>query len=147
LGGTGDPATSQFAIIPLLIDEPCQYLACWVYTPGHTALGAGSAQAQRNGELIGAATAFAGRTIVVPFNTFVVGADVELELMHPQVANRKPPVSVFNYDAVLTEFVEDKDVAKYGTLPPISVAIKVINTDAVQKDLIVNWIALVWRNC
>ena len=146
LGSTVDPPAMQTVDVPLLLDEVSQYLACWIYMPGKAALGAGTAQIIRNGEALGAATAFAGNTIVLPLNVYQVGADIELELMHPQVCNPKPLSSAFIFDTTLGMFVEDKDFRKYGTPPPVSVAVRVVNTDAVRKDLIVHWVALVWRN-
>lgn len=146
LGSVVDPAASQFCTVPLMVDEPVQYLACWVYSPGEAALGGGSLKINRHGEVI-STTAFSGNSLVVPLNIYTVGADFELELIHPQTSVVRPLQSVWNFDSTAGVMVEDKNVSLYGgTARPMSVSCTVTNTDATKKDLIVMWTGLIWRN-
>lgn len=146
LGGTVDPVASQSVEIPLLMDEVTQSLAAWVYTPGQVALGGGSLQIKRNGAVI-STTAFAGNSIVVPLDLFVVGADFEMELLHPSTSVNRPVQSVWRFDPTLGVMVEDKDRARYDA-PPRSMPVSAVitNTDVTKKQLVLLWTAMVWRN-
>lgn len=146
LGGTGDPLASQSVEVPLLIDECSQYLALWVYTPGQGPLGGGNVQIKRNGETL-STTPFAGNSMPIPLNIYQVGADIEMELMHPQTTVRRPIVSVWRFDPTAGKMVEDKEVNKYDAAPaPMPVSAIITNADVTKKQLVLLWVALVWRN-
>lgn len=145
LGGTGDPPASQSVEVPLLIDEVSQYLTCWVYTPGQVALGGGSVAIKRNGVVI-STTAFAGNSLPVPLNLYAIGADFEMEMIHPQTTIARPAQSVWYFDPVSGKMVEDKDTSKWGAPKPMPVSAILTNTDVTKKDLVLLWTALVWRN-
>jgi hypothetical protein len=146
LGGTGDPLASQSVEVPLSIDEVSQYLVCWVYTPGQISLGTGTIEIKRNGAVI-STTAFAGNSIPVPLNLYAIGADFEMEMIHPQTTVARPVQSVWYYDVDAGLMVEDKDVVRWSAAPrPMPVSAVITNTDLEKKDLVLLWTALVWRN-
>jgi hypothetical protein len=144
IGSTGDPAAQQAITVPIIADDVYQQLSVWLYTPGENALGAGSLVVRRNGEIV-SSTAFAGNSIVVPVSIYTIGADFELGILHPP-STRTFVDSVYNYDAATAAFVEDKTVAKYGAIgKPMPLTVTVTNTDAVRKQLLLQWVALGWR--
>lgn len=146
LGGTGDPLASQSVEIPLIMDEVTENLAVWIYTPGQVSLGLGNVQVKRNGAVI-STTPFAGNSIVVPLNIYTVGADFEMELLHPQTSVNRPVEGVWYYDPTSGKMVQDKDRKKWDTPPkPMPVSAIVTNGDAAKKDLVLLWTAMVWRN-
>jgi hypothetical protein len=141
LGPNGDPSAT--ADIPWICEEPAQYLAVQIYRPGRGALGAGSAQLVRNGAVFGSATAFADNFIVLPaYPLALTATDLELGYLHPQTANQKKLDGVYVFEG--GAFVLKKD--RNDQVQPMTTAVRVINTDASAKQLLVHWTGLAWRN-
>lgn len=140
------PGDGHIMEVPLIIDEMSQNLAVWLSTPGSVSLGAGSIAIVRNKEVL-STTNFSGNTMVIPLNVYTVGADFEMELIHPQTTIARPHQSVFRYDPDTAAVVEEKnDLGRYAAAKPISLSAIITNGDAVRKNITLKWVALVWRN-
>lgn len=133
--------TGDFTV-DLKVDDAVQSLALVVQRPDLDALGLGNVDILRNGASVGV-TAFAGNSLVVPVYPFVFGADTEINFLHPANANPMKVDEEWVYDAVAAAYVKRTPVASAAGL---RTSVKVTNLDATQKELILIWTGMIWRN-
>jgi len=131
--------------VPFESDDAVQYLSASVYMLNALPLPAGSMQFARNGALVGAATAFAGSSIVVPVYS-VAGSE---QIIQPPSVN-KLPGNGSTAIAVLTAGTSASTFARAAapvgqTYPNPTLAARVINTSASPVQIWVEWMGLIRR--
>lgn len=145
--GSGTPAGATIDI-PLVSEEPIQYLTCWIYTAGQVQIPDAQAVLVRNGIEVGDPKPLKGEAAYAfPVYIYSESPEFELGVLYPPVTSTSRPVdSVFKFDAATGVFVEYKDSVSRIAVPAMPLLVRITNLDTAVLDLVVMWSGQVWRN-